>query len=87
MDIFFLYLFIASATPVFMWIEKRWLAIVSLPFLIVMWIMSGFYVMDMLTPMTHAIFMIIVTFNVLVAHVAAFILYVRPEWWKRYATD
>ncbi|QQK75471.1 spore gernimation protein [Salicibibacter cibarius] len=87
MGVFFLYLFIASATPLFLWKEKRWLALASLPLLIVMWIMSGFYVANMLTPAAHTFFMILFSFNVLLAHVGAIILYVKPEWWKRFATD
>ncbi|QDI92677.1 spore gernimation protein [Salicibibacter halophilus] len=87
MGIFFLYLFIASATPLFLWKEKRKLALASLPLLIAMWVLSGFYVTDSLSSAAHTFFMVLFSFNVLMAHVAAIVLYVKPKWWKRYASD
>ncbi len=40
MDLFFAYMFVASATPLFLWLEHRKIAVLSIPFIVVMWLLS-----------------------------------------------
>ncbi|MHC8522955.1 spore morphogenesis/germination protein YwcE [Rossellomorea sp. H39__3] len=41
MDVFMVYLFIATATPLFLWIEHRKWAVAHIPFVIALWVHSS----------------------------------------------
>ncbi len=79
MDVFFVYLLFASATPLFLWVEKRKWAIISIPFVIALWVGFAFYVTaDHLTTMDHTMILTIFIINAIIAHIAALALMVGP---------
>ncbi|MFB4211256.1 spore morphogenesis/germination protein YwcE [Shouchella sp. JSM 1781072] len=80
MDMFFAYMFVASATPLFLWLEHRKIAITSIPFILIMWTLAvGFLFDGFLFHITESTFVVAVLINVVIAHAAAFILYASPH--------
>ncbi|SDB91827.1 spore morphogenesis/germination protein YwcE [Shouchella lonarensis] len=80
MDLFFAYMLVASATPLFLWLEHRKIAFMSIPFILIMWGLFASFLMEF-TPQTT--FVVAFLLNVLIAHVAAFLLYTYPYLQKR----
>ncbi|GAF23400.1 MULTISPECIES: spore morphogenesis/germination protein YwcE [Shouchella] len=79
MDMFFAYMFVASATPLFLWLEHRKIAISSIPFILIMWLLAiAFLFEGFLFHITESTFVVAVLVNVVIAHIAAFILYASP---------
>ncbi|SHE39777.1 holin, BSH family [Seinonella peptonophila] len=78
MSIFMIYLFVATATPLFLWIEKRKIALWHLPFLVLMWVYFILYISDQLGSVGQFIFFTLFIGNVIFAHIAAFLLYASP---------
>ena len=78
MSIFLSYLFVATATPLFLWIEKRNWAPWQMPFLILLWVFFGLYISTDLSLAARTLFIILFIGNVLFAHIAAFSLWVPP---------
>jgi hypothetical protein len=78
MDMFFAYLMLASATPLFLWLENKKIAISSIPPIILMWIFFGLYLTSSLSPTGHSLMIALFAINVIVAHIAIFILYGLP---------
>jgi Spore morphogenesis and germination YwcE len=78
MDVFFAYLLIATSTPLFLWKERRTLAIMHIPVVIAMWAvfianMNADYGM-----VGHTIFILAFVLNVFIAHMTIFHLFVVP---------
>ncbi|GAF13873.1 hypothetical protein JCM19046_4430 [Bacillus sp. JCM 19046] len=79
MDLFFAYMFVASATPLFLWLEHRKIALLSVPFIFVMWALAiSFLFEGFMFHISESTFIAGFLINVLIAHVAAFILYASP---------
>ncbi|AGN38354.1 spore morphogenesis/germination protein YwcE [Bacillus sp. GM2] len=78
MDMFFAYLLIASATPLFLWLDNKKVAISSIPPIILMWVFFFFYMTSSLSPTGHSLMIVLFILNVVIAHVAAFIIYGLP---------
>ena len=74
MDMFFAYLLIASATPLFLWLDNKKVAISSIPPIIFFF----FYMTSSLSPTGHSLMIALFILNVVIAHVAAFIIYGLP---------
>ncbi|ALA54982.1 spore morphogenesis/germination protein YwcE [Shouchella clausii] len=80
MDLFFAYMFVASATPLFLWLEHRKIALASIPFIIVMWVLALAHIFDgFLFDLHHSAFVTAFLINVFIAHFAALVLYVYPH--------
>ncbi|WP_433745579.1 spore morphogenesis/germination protein YwcE [Falsibacillus pallidus] len=79
MDVFMVYLFVATATPLFLWAEHKKWAIVHSPFVIALWASFIYYVAvpDMGT-LGHIVLWTLFIANFLYAHVAAIYLYAAP---------
>jgi hypothetical protein len=76
MDVFVLYLFIATATPLFLWTESKKMAIMQMPFIAVIWLYMILYLAKVdLSPMMHTVFISIFVANVIFAHIAAIMIY------------
>jgi hypothetical protein len=73
-----IYLFVATATPLFLWIEKRKMALWHLPFLALMWIGFILYISNHAHPFVEPFFFVLFIGNVIYAHIAAFLLYASP---------
>lgn len=78
MSIFMIYLFVATATPLFLWIEKRKMALWHLPFLVLMWVAFILYISNGANPFVQLFFFVLFIGNVIFAHIAAFLLYAAP---------
>ncbi|QPC47783.1 spore morphogenesis/germination protein YwcE [Mangrovibacillus cuniculi] len=79
MDVFVLYLCIATATPLFMWKEHRKMAIIHIPFIIGLWVGFGYYLAsEQITLMGHIGVWSMILINFIFAHVAAYVLYASP---------
>lgn len=83
MSVFVIYLFVASTTPLFLWTERRKLALMQLPFIPVMWVYFILYVTAELSMLAHIVFGAIFIGNVIFAHVAAFLIYAGPALERR----
>ncbi|WP_078390965.1 spore morphogenesis/germination protein YwcE [Shouchella patagoniensis] len=80
MDLFFAYMFVASATPLFLWLEHRKIAMLSIPFIVVMWLLSiAFLFEGFMFHINESAFITAFLVNVVIAHIAAFILYASPH--------
>ncbi|MCA0988837.1 spore morphogenesis/germination protein YwcE [Guptibacillus algicola] len=78
MDVFMVYLFVITATPLFLWKDYRKLAYVHIPFIIANWALLIFYIGGGMTPAANTIFISLFVINVLFAHLAAFLLFALP---------
>ncbi|KYC98788.1 hypothetical protein B425_3251 [Bacillus amyloliquefaciens] len=78
MDMFFAYLLVASATPLFIWLDNKKVALSAIPPIILMWVFFYFYATSSLSPLGHTLMIILFAVNVIVAHIAAFII-LRPS--------
>ncbi|MFY4776081.1 spore morphogenesis/germination protein YwcE [Metabacillus sp. RGM 3146] len=78
MDVFVVYLFIITATPLFLWIERRRLAIFHIPFIAGIWAYFILYLTGALDSMNHIILNTFFVANVLFAHISAFLIYAYP---------
>ncbi|MCY8023819.1 spore morphogenesis/germination protein YwcE [Bacillus sonorensis] len=83
MDMFFAYLLIASATPLFLWLDNKKVALSSIPPIILMWVFFFFYMTSSLTPTGHSLMIALFIINVIIAHIAAFLIYGLPLIKKR----
>ncbi|ASB86912.1 spore morphogenesis/germination protein YwcE [Bacillus sonorensis] len=83
MDMFFAYLLIASATPLFIWLDNKKVALSSIPPIILMWVFFFFYMTSSLTPTGHSLMIALFIINVIIAHIAAFLIYGLPLIKKR----
>ncbi len=79
MDVFMVYLFIATATPLFLWIEHRKWAVAHIPFVIALWGAFIYYVVvPELGGWGHVTLWSLLVANFAFAHLAAFYLYATP---------
>jgi Spore morphogenesis and germination YwcE len=79
MDMFMVYLFVATATPLFLWIEHRKWALIHIPFLLALWAIFIYYVaVPEMGGWGHVTFWSLFVFNFAFAHLAAFWLYAAP---------
>lgn len=78
MDVFMVYLLVASATPLFLWVERRKLALLQLPFIALMWVYSVLYMTTDLSMWSYSLFAALFIGNVLFAHYAAFLIFIAP---------
>ncbi|MGG1572857.1 spore morphogenesis/germination protein YwcE [Fictibacillus sp. NRS-1165] len=78
MDVYVVYLFVATATPLFLWHDHRKLALWQIPFIAIMWLYVGLFLAGDLNPLAHLLFNIVFVANVVFAHVAAFKIYAIP---------
>lgn len=77
MDVFFAYLLIGTATPLFLWNESKKLAIFQIPVIILMWTMLGFYLYSDVGMTGHLIFGALFAVNIIIAHLTVlYVLYV-----------
>ncbi|MBD1379750.1 spore morphogenesis/germination protein YwcE [Metabacillus arenae] len=83
MDMFFAYALIASATPLFLWTEKRGWALFHLPFIALMWVFFGIYLTTDLSVVGYILMFMVFVGNIIFAHVAAFVLWASPILRKR----
>ncbi|WP_059103473.1 spore morphogenesis/germination protein YwcE [Shouchella shacheensis] len=81
MDLFFAYMFVATATPLFLWLEHRKIAILSIPFIIVMWLLALGFIFE-IALFSEVPFVTAFIVNVVIAHLAAFMLYAYPLFQK-----
>lgn len=77
MGVFFFYMFVASATPLFLWIEHHKIAVASIPGIFAMWILGAIYMINP-TWWLEAWFIFTFAVHVILAHYAAFVLYGMP---------
>lgn len=78
MGVFFSYLLIATVTPMFLWKERRTLAIMHIPVILAMWVV---FISNMLTDfgmLGQFIFILAFIVNVFIAHMAIFDLFLVP---------
>ena len=79
MDVFLVYLFVATATPLFLWVEHRKWAVLHIPFVIALWSVFIYYVaVPELGGWGHVTLWSLFVANLAFAHVAAFMLYALP---------
>ncbi|WP_170006476.1 spore morphogenesis/germination protein YwcE [Bacillus fonticola] len=78
MDVFVMYLFIATATPLFIWTEHRKLVYLQAPFLIALWTFIAIYLVIPESTLVLAALWILFLGNVVFAHIAAWVLYLYP---------
>ncbi|MFC7373557.1 spore morphogenesis/germination protein YwcE [Fictibacillus iocasae] len=84
MDVFVLYLFIATATPLFLWTESKKMAIMQMPFIAVIWLYAILHMTNAdLSPMMHTMFISIFVANVIFAHIAAVLIFAGPYFKKK----
>ncbi|BAB05787.1 spore morphogenesis/germination protein YwcE [Halalkalibacterium halodurans] len=80
MDLFFAYMLVASATPLFLWLEHRKIALTSIPFIIIMWVLALSHMFEgFLFDLHHSVFLTAFFVNVIIAHFAALVLYAYPH--------
>lgn len=82
MGVFALYLFIATATPLFLWTEHRKLVYMQLPFLIALWSTVVLYFVFPESTLLVVILSALFVGNILFSHYAAFMIYVYPAFLK-----
>ncbi|WP_349408926.1 spore morphogenesis/germination protein YwcE [Pseudalkalibacillus sp. SCS-8] len=75
MSVFLVYLLVATATPLFLWPERKKLAIFQIPFILCMWLYVVLYLSFELSTLVHIILGSIFVANVIFAHVAAFLIF------------
>ncbi|QNG60056.1 spore gernimation protein [Bacillus sp. PAMC26568] len=78
MDVFFVYLLIVSATPLFLWDQRKNLALLHIPFILLLWVYFGMYATMDLTMAMHVIGVSLFVINLVFAHVAAYLIYAKP---------
>lgn len=78
MDVFFAYLLIASASPLFLWKENVKLAIFQIPVVILMWVMFILYISFDFGMTGHIVFGSFFALNVILAHITVFYVFIRP---------
>jgi hypothetical protein len=84
MDVFMVYLFVATATPLFLWNDSRKLALWQTPFIALLWTYVVLYMTnDSLSLFVHSFFITVFIANVVFAHYAAYIVWGRPYLAKR----
>ncbi|MGP1909462.1 spore morphogenesis/germination protein YwcE [Metabacillus sp. JX24] len=78
MDVFFVYLLIVSATPLFLWDQRKSLALLHIPFILMLWVYFGmFATMELAMPL-HIIGGSLFLVNLVFAHIAAYLIYAKP---------
>ncbi|MCA0993099.1 spore morphogenesis/germination protein YwcE [Pseudalkalibacillus hwajinpoensis] len=78
MDVYMVYLFVITATPLFLWQDYKKLAFVHMPFIVAIWALLIFYIGGGMTPVAHTLFITLFAINVLFAHIAAYLIFARP---------
>lgn len=78
MDVFFVYLLIVSATPLFLWDQRKNLALLHIPFILLLWVYFGMYASMDLTMAMHVFGLSLFVINLVFAHVAAYLIYAKP---------
>lgn len=78
MDIFFAYLLFSSATPLFLWKEKRTLAIFHIPVIAAMWGVFLAYLNYDLGALGNWLFGAFFVINIIIAHLTIFHVFVKP---------
>ena len=79
MDVFMIYLFVATATPLFLWAEHKKWAIIHLPFVLALWVSFLYFVsVPAMGTLGHVILWSLFITNFVYAHVAAIYLYAAP---------
>ncbi|KMM36487.1 spore morphogenesis/germination protein YwcE [Guptibacillus hwajinpoensis] len=78
MDVYMVYLFVITATPLFLWQDYRKLALAHIPFIVTIWALLIFYIGGGMTPAAHTLFISLFVINVLFAHLAAYLIFARP---------
>ncbi|PLR67779.1 MULTISPECIES: spore morphogenesis/germination protein YwcE [Bacillaceae] len=78
MDVFFVYLLIVSATPLFLWDQRKNLALLHIPFILLLWVYFGMYATMDLTMAMHVLGVSLFVINLVFAHVAAYLIYAKP---------
>jgi len=73
MDVFFAYLLIGTATPIFLWLENRKIALLQIPLIVLMWTTLILYMYADFGA-GHLIFGSIFVINIIAAHLT--VLYV-----------
>jgi hypothetical protein len=84
MDVFMVYLFVATATPLFLWNDSRKLALLQVPFIALLWTYVVLFMANsQLNLFVHAFFITVFIANVFFAHYAAYVVWGRPYLAKR----
>lgn len=78
MTIFFAYLLIVTTTPLFLWKEKRTLAILHIPVVIGLWAVLIIYMNYDFGMLGHWLFGAAFVLNVIVAHLTLIHVFIRP---------
>lgn len=78
MDVFFVYLLIVSATPLFLWDQRKSLALLHIPFILLLWVYFGMYATMDLNMAMHVFGGSMFVINLVFAHVAAYLIYAKP---------
>lgn len=78
MDVFFVYLLIVSATPLFLWDQRKNLALLHIPFILLLWVYFGMYATMDLNMTMHVFGGSLFIINLVFAHVAAYLIYAKP---------
>ncbi|MDR0139030.1 spore morphogenesis/germination protein YwcE [Metabacillus idriensis] len=78
MDVFFVYLLIVSATPLFLWDQRKNLALLHIPFILLLWGYFGMYATMDLSMAMHVLGGSLFFINLIFAHVAAYLIYAKP---------
>lgn len=78
MDVFFVYLLIVSATPLFLWDQRKNLALLHIPFILLLWVYFGMYATMDLSMAMHVLGVSLFVINLVFAHVAAYLIYAKP---------
>lgn len=85
MDIFFAYLLIGTATPIFLWLENRKIALLQIPLIALMWTLLGFYLYSNVGLTGQIILGSVFVVNIIAAHLTVlYVLYTSklPEFLK-----
>ncbi|KKI91906.1 hypothetical protein WQ54_12305 [Bacillus sp. SA1-12] len=77
MDVFFTYLLVSSTTPLFLWKERRTLAILHIPVVAAMWGVYLTYINMDLGELGHYLFGFTFVVNVVIAHLTIYHVFVK----------
>ncbi|MGC4376940.1 spore morphogenesis/germination protein YwcE [Fictibacillus sp. Mic-4] len=78
MDVFVVYLLVATATPLFLWEHSKKLALAQLPFIACIWAYFILYFTTTIGTTAHILFGIVFAANIIFAHIAAYLIYIAP---------
>ncbi|MGM7723129.1 spore morphogenesis/germination protein YwcE [Metabacillus sp. Hm71] len=83
MDVFFTYLLVSSTTPLFLWKERRTLAILHIPVIAAMWGIFLTYINFDLGLIGHFLFGVSFVVNVVIAHLTIYHVFAKPFFTKK----